>query len=177
MNSRYSAGMTRIGLMALALAATGCGGGSSEDASAPAAETTTVEAEPVPATQAASGQVGVPESATETAAADATATAVSGDPAKGKRVYLKCLACHSIAAGENKVGPSLYKIVGAPAGRSENFNYSEALASSGVVWTEEALGAYLENPAKNLPGTKMLFPGLPAPQDRADVVAYLKSVE
>lgn len=92
-------------------------------------------------------------------------------------MFLKCLACHSIAAGDNKVGPSLYKIVGAPAGKAENFKYSEVLASSGIIWTEEALDAYLENPAKNLPGNKMMFPGLPTAQERADVIAYLKSIE
>ncbi|HBK91802.1 MAG TPA: cytochrome c family protein [Parvularcula sp.] len=173
MNCRFSTEIATIGLMAMALALAGCGG-KSEPSPAPAAVPAKIEAEPEPAAQPNAEPAPAPEAAPDTAVADAAAP---GDPVKGKRVFLKCLACHSIAMGENKVGPSLYKIVGAAAGKSENFRYSDALAASGVIWTEEALDAYLENPAKNLPGNKMLFPGLPTPQERADVIAYLKSVE
>jgi len=98
-----------------------------------------------------------------------------GDAAAGKRVFVKCMACHSIQEGQNRVGPSLYGVVGREAGTVDGFNYSDANADSGITWTEETLFAYLENPQEYIPGTKMIFPGLPKPQDRADVIAYLKS--
>jgi cytochrome c len=176
MSSGFAVKATGIGFAALALAATGCGGGKSETASTPAAEPKQIEAEPVQPAQPAAEIAPAPEVAAETATAEPAAP-VTGDPVKGKRSFLKCLACHSIAMGENKIGPSLYKIVGAPAGKAENFKYSDAIASSGIIWTEEMLDAYLENPAKFRPGNKMLFPGLPTAQERADVIAYLKSVE
>ncbi|MHA7871049.1 MAG: cytochrome c family protein, partial [Hyphococcus sp.] len=59
-------------------------------------------------------------------------------------------------------------------GSVPNFNYSDANKNSGIVWTEDILFAYLENPQEYIPGTRMIFPGLPSEQDRADVIAYLK---
>ena len=100
---------------------------------------------------------------------------LTGDAAKGRRVFVKCLACHATAKGQNKVGPSLYAVVGREAGSVEKFNYSDANADSGIVWTEETLFAYLEKPQDFIPGTRMIFPGLPSAQDRADVIAYLKA--
>lgn len=102
--------------------------------------------------------------------------ALTGDAAKGKTVFYKCLSCHSVKEGENKLGPSLYGIVGRQAGSIEGFNYSDANKNSGITWTEDVMFAYLENPQAYIPGTRMIFPGLPAEQDRADVIAYLKSV-
>lgn len=123
-------------------------------------------------------------SATETAeavatsagnAANAAYAALTGDAAKGRRVFAKCMACHTVQEGQNRVGPSLYGVVGREAGTVAGFNYSDANANSGITWTEETLFAYLENPQEYIPGTRMIFPGLPAEQDRADVIAYLKS--
>ena len=71
-------------------------------------------------------------------------------------------------------GPSLYGIIGREAGTIEGFRYSDANANSGIVWTEATMFAYLERPQQFIPGTFMAFPGLPRPQDRADVIAYLK---
>lgn len=192
----------RINMMVVALAVaffavSGCNGGNTDVGSdaakkadpsdssiavneAPAAETAPVaEDAKIENTPAAPEASAVSEPVIENASADGlqASAAFVGDPAKGKRVFIKCMACHGIGEGENKIGPSLYKIVGAPAGRTANFKYSDAIASSGIVWTEDVLSAYLENPAKYLHGNKMLFPGLPSPQDRADVIAYLNSVE
>lgn len=100
---------------------------------------------------------------------------IIGDAVRGKRVFVKCFACHGIDEGQNKIGPSLYGVVGASAGHVEGFAYSAAIADSGLVWTPAVLSAYLENPAKYLPGNKMLFPGLASAQDRADVIAYLEA--
>jgi cytochrome c len=98
-----------------------------------------------------------------------------GDSAKGKRVFVKCMACHGVVEGQNKIGPSLYGIVGRSAGAIENFKYSAAMAGSDVVWSDEALFAYLKDPKAYLPGNKMIFPGIADAQQRADLIAFLKT--
>jgi cytochrome c2 len=100
--------------------------------------------------------------------------ALGGDATAGKRVFARCMSCHSVQQGQNKVGPSLYGIVGRPAGQVENFNYTEANAESGIVWTKDVLFEYLEDPQGYIPGTRMIFPGLPKEEDRRNVIAYLE---
>ena len=119
-------------------------------------------------------------SAPDAASAPAVVTAVAysslkGDVVHGDKVFLQCKACHVIEAGQNRVGPSLHGIIGRTAGQVAGFSYSAANKGSGIVWTEEKLFEYLENPRKTIPGTKMSFAGLAQPQDRADVIAYLKA--
>ena len=97
-----------------------------------------------------------------------------GDPAHGKTIFNRCMVCHSIDLGVNHIGPSLHNVVGRPAGTVANFSYSGANKKSGITWTQQKIFDYLKNPQAMVPGTKMTFPGLPKPQDRADVVAYLK---
>lgn len=139
-----------------------------EDAAAEMAEDAaeaveeTVEA----ATSAADDRVSA-----ETVAAYA---ALTGDAAKGRRVFTQCMSCHAVQEGRNMAGPSLYGIVGRTSGSVEGFRYSDANANSGIVWTEPTMFAYLERPQQFIPGTIMAFPGLPREQDRADVIAYLK---
>ena len=103
-----------------------------------------------------------------------TAALAEGDAAKGKKVFNKCKACHSLEEGKKKVGPSLHGIIGAEAGKMEGFKYSKAMLESGVVWTDENLDAYLTKPKEFMPGNKMVFVGLKKPEQRADVIAYLK---
>jgi len=100
---------------------------------------------------------------------------LTGDATKGAVVFNQCKSCHAIEAGVNRVGPSLHGVVGRKAGAVEGFRYSAASKASTVVWSEETLFAYLESPRKFMPGTTMSFVGLRQPQQRADVVAYLKS--
>jgi cytochrome c2 len=100
--------------------------------------------------------------------------AEAGDPAQGKKVFAKCQACHSLEAGVNKVGPSLYGIIGRTSGAEADFKYSDAMKNAQVNWTPETLDQYLLNPRKMVPGTKMAFPGLPKEKDRADVISYLE---
>jgi cytochrome c len=100
---------------------------------------------------------------------------LTGDPEAGRRVFARCRSCHVLEEGVNRVGPSLYGIVGREAGSVEGFRYSEANANSGVTWTEENLFEYLENPREYIPGTIMAFPGLRDEQDRADVIAYIEA--
>lgn len=100
--------------------------------------------------------------------------AIYGDPTAGKEVFNQCVSCHSVAAGENKVGPTLHGIIGRKAGQIPDFRYSDANKNSGKVWTEQELYSYLASPQKVLPGTYMTFIGVSDPQKRADVIAYLQ---
>ncbi|HWT97877.1 MAG TPA: cytochrome c family protein [Terriglobales bacterium] len=97
-----------------------------------------------------------------------------GDPAAGQKVFVKCQACHSLDAGTNKVGPSLHSLIGRHSASIDSFNYSPAMKSANVTWDPATLDKYLTNPRVMVPGTKMLFPGLPKPEDRANLIAYLK---
>jgi cytochrome c len=102
---------------------------------------------------------------------------LTGDAGAGETVFAQCRTCHLVEEGRNGVGPSLYGIVGREAGTIEGFNYSEANASSGITWTPEVLYDYLKAPREYMPGTRMAFPGLKDPQDRADVIAYLDATD
>ncbi len=104
------------------------------------------------------------------------AIAEEGDPVNGEKVFKRCVACHTIEPGKKKIGPSLHGVVGREAGTLEGFKYSDAMLESGIVWDEEILSSYLENPKKVVPKGKMVFPGLKKEQERLDVIAYLKSV-
>ncbi len=106
--------------------------------------------------------------------AAAGAARAEGDPAKGKTVFSKCMACHNVDKDQNKVGPTLHHVVGRKAGSVEGFNYSDAMKNSGVTWDDASLHEYLENPKAKIPGNKMAFPGLPKQEDRDNVIAYIK---
>lgn len=97
------------------------------------------------------------------------------DAAKGKQVYEMCLACH-IAGGP---GPGLEGVIGRKAGAVEGFVYSEALAKAnenGLIWTDENLSKFLTDPQAYLPENKMAFGAVTDPQERADLIAYLKTL-
>lgn len=104
--------------------------------------------------------------------------AAEGDPVNGENVYKKCKICHQIGEGaKNQVGPEQNGVVGRKAGTAEGFNYSPAMKEAGekgLVWTEENLHKYLENPKEFVPKNKMAFVGLKSEKDRDDVIAYLK---
>jgi cytochrome c len=96
------------------------------------------------------------------------------DMAAGKSSFAKCKACHSLEAGKNIIGPSLHGLFGRKAGTAPNFNYSQANKSSGIVWDEDTLFKYLQNPQAFVPGTKMVFPGIKSENERKNLIAYLK---
>jgi len=98
----------------------------------------------------------------------------SGDPAKGKKLFARCAACHSVDANVNKIGPSLHGIIGRPAGSIADFKYSDAMKNSGLTWDVATLDKYITKPKELVPGNKMIFPGLPKPVDRADLISYLQ---
>lgn len=101
----------------------------------------------------------------------------AGNAEKGKAVFRQCTVCHSAKPGENRVGPSLAGIIGEKAGEVPGFNFSKAMKESGIVWNEKTLDDYLEHPQKTVKGTRMAFPGLKKAEDRANVIAYLKTLK
>ena len=88
----------------------------------------------------------------------------------------ECSDCHSVKEGKNKKGPSLFGMVGRPAGSIGDFNYSEAMKGSGITWTRDKLDQYLQAPRKLVPGGKMKFDGLANAKARADLIAFLESL-
>lgn len=100
------------------------------------------------------------------------------DLAKGAKVFKKCKACHMVGdKARNLVGPQLNGIVDGKIAQVEGFRYSKAMTAYGEqegVWSEELLDAYLLSPRTAVKGTRMAFAGLRKPQDRANVIAYLK---
>ena len=104
--------------------------------------------------------------------------AAAPDAENGLRLSRVCRTCHEMAEGTpHRVGPNLWGVVGAEAGRHADFRYSQALTRSGLVWDEATLGAYLANPQAVIPGGRMAYPGMPSEADRRDVIAYLATLE
>jgi cytochrome c len=97
------------------------------------------------------------------------------DAALGEKVFLKCKACHQIGEGaRNAVGPVLNGVLGRPSGTYPGYSYSDANKGSGITWDVATLKDYLKNPRAKIPGTKMIFPGLPKDEDIDNVIGYLK---
>ena len=96
-----------------------------------------------------------------------------GDATKGKKIFKKCMACHSLEVGKKKLGPSLAGLFGKTAGMTDGFKYSKAMKESGIVWDEATLDEFLTKTKAMVPRTRMTYPGLKKEQDRADVIAYL----
>jgi len=96
---------------------------------------------------------------------------------RGQTVTKACSACHTFQPGAaNSQGPNLYGIVGRPKAAIAGFPYSEAMKAKGGAWTIDDLNKFLTNPKEFIPGTKMIFPGLPRGNQRADAIAYLNSL-
>ena len=102
----------------------------------------------------------------------APALAADGRAERGEEIYTRCMACHTLA--HNRVGPRHCGLFGRKAGSVPNYPYSPAMKKYGVTWNEETLDRFIENPLKTVPGTKMGYAGVMNPQERADLIAYLK---
>lgn len=98
--------------------------------------------------------------------------------AKGKRLYMMCAACHDTAAGgPARVGPHLSGIVGRQAGSVAGFRYSAAMAAKPFEWDEARLDAWLVKPSAVVPTTSMAYMGMPNPDDRKAMIAFLRSLK
>ena len=106
------------------------------------------------------------------AALPADGEAAGGDAARGEAIYQRCLACHTLE--HDRVGPRHCGLFGRTAGGLAGYAYSPAMKKHGVTWNEETLDRFIENPLKTVPGTKMGYAGIKDPQERADLIAYLK---
>jgi cytochrome c len=104
--------------------------------------------------------------------------AAAADPAMGAKLFLQCRACHVVGPGDAPgVGPNLRAVVGARAGSRPGYAYSPAMAGSGITWDASTLDTFLKKPSAAVPGTKMIFAGVPADAARADIIAYLSSLK
>ena len=113
-------------------------------------------------------------SATSESKIDIAALMSMGSAEEGKKVFKKCVACHSIAkGGKNKIGPALYNVVGRKIAGVADYKYSKAFIAYEKEWTFEELNGFLIKPAKWIAGTKMAYAGLKKEEDRASVIKYL----
>jgi cytochrome c len=122
------------------------------------------------------------EKQAETAAAEPAfdMTTYVADPIKGQKISAKCKACHTFEqGGANRIGPNQWAVYGAPIMHVDGFAYSAAFTEKkgSIVWDDTHLNAYLENPKAYIPGTKMAFPGIRDPRERADLIAWLKTLK
>ena len=151
-----------------------------EEAAEPApapeeSEEQVAQAEDAPAAEAA------PAAAGESAANGFAAKVAAADVAKGEAFGKRCIACHTLEeGGASKVGPPLYGVVGRPVASVPDFAYSDAMVAfsedGAKVWDYETLSAYLADPRGVVPGTKMVFPGVKSEDDRANLIAYLRTL-
>lgn len=101
-----------------------------------------------------------------------------GDADKGKKVFAKCMACHTIEEAKNRVGPHLINIMDRKTASVEGFKYSPAMTKAGedgMIWDEATLTAYLTAPKAFMPGNKMAFAGLKKPEDISNLIAFIHS--
>jgi cytochrome c len=103
------------------------------------------------------------------------------DIAKGQAITSKCASCHQFdPAGTNNIGPGLYGVVGREPGTHPGYSYDTAMhdfesVAGHKAWTYDLLYQFIKAPQQDIPGTKMTFVGLKDPQDRINVIAYLRS--
>jgi len=126
---------------------------------------------------AASGAADAAEETVDAAASGLVAMIADGDVGKGEKVSKKCKACHVFdEGGKNKLGPALWGVVGRDIGSHDGFNYSGALNELEGDWTYDKLDQFLAAPKNYIPGTKMVFAGVKKEKDRADLLAYLRTL-
>lgn len=123
------------------------------------------------------GGEAVAERSPEEIAAEFQEAFAAADAAAGEAEFRPCAGCHALEAGKNGTGPYLYGVVGRPSDAAEGYDYSGALEEVVDVWTPEHLNLFLEDPQGYVPGTKMNYNGIRDVQDRANLIAYLDSLD
>ena len=128
---------------------------------------------------AEAGAAAATADASQAAAGPEPIDMAKADPAKGQQVAKVCVQCHTFEkGGANKIGPNLWDIMQENIASVPNYQFSPALiAHKSEKWDPEKLNVWLFKPQQFAKGTKMTFPGLRKPQDRADMVAYLNSLK
>ena len=101
----------------------------------------------------------------------------AADIEAGKTTFKKCALCHADEPGKNKIGPSLFGIVGRQSASLSNYNYSDAMKNFDHTWDPQTLDAYLTDPRAMVPDTKMIFPGIKDKTQRDDLIAYLETLK
>lgn len=118
------------------------------------------------------------ENAADTAAPAAEPTATATAAAGGKpTAFAQCAACHAVEPGKHGVGPSLAGVYGTKSGELAGYAFSDAMKAANLTWDDATLDAYLANPMKMVPGTKMTFAGLPDAAKRKEIIEYMKTLK
>jgi cytochrome c len=104
--------------------------------------------------------------------AAASAAATGGDPARGEKLYARCMACHALAY--DRVGPRHCGLFGRKAGSVAGFEYSPSMKRSRIVWSVKTLDRFLADPPGLVPGTTMTYAGIADARERDDLIAYLE---
>jgi cytochrome c len=109
--------------------------------------------------------------------AGSTTAALAADPAAGEKIFkTQCGICHAVVAGENRIGPTLFGVVGRRAGSVPGFNYTADHKKLDITWDAAILDKYLTNPRAMVPDTSMVYAGLKNDAERADLIAYLETL-
>jgi cytochrome c len=98
-----------------------------------------------------------------------------GDAARGEKKFEECASCHTTAAGQNGVGPSLHGVFGRKAGDLTDYRYSPAMKRSALTWSAQTVDTFIADPQKAVPANRMPYAGMPGASDRADLIAYLQN--
>ena len=126
-------------------------------------------------------EAAAPGAGSSTAAApDATAPAAEAAteiPAGPPPAFAQCISCHAVQPGKNGVGPSLAGVFGRKAGEAPGYAFSAGLKAAGLTWDAATLDTWLANPKAVVPGTRMVFPGMPDAARRQQVIAYLETLK
>lgn len=110
---------------------------------------------------------------------NAPSASAAGDAEAGGKLFAKtCGGCHSVGEGaRGGFGPELNGIIGRPAGTTTDYQYSDAMKNSGVVWTRDKLAAYIEDPKAVVSGTRMIFWGISDREKIENLLSYLETFQ
>ena len=153
-----------LAVLAMAASVAACGGEKQQQPADAASEQPAAAASAEPAPTAL---------ATPAPAAEAATPLAAGTPPAS---FALCRTCHAVEAGKNGIGPTLAGIVGSKAGEVAGYQFSPALAQSGIVWDRATLDQWLSGPPKMVPGTKMVM-SVPDPARRKEIIDYLETLK